>query len=258
MNPQLLPLIQLQTLDLRAVEIREQRGRIPELLEAAERPLREAKQHLQKATTSAETAVKARRDRERDLETQEAQIQKLKARATEIKKNAEYQAHLFEVQMANKKKGEVEEQILVLMEEVEQNHQVVQEATAKVAEAEVLLATKKATLEVQDTKAAVELTDLDRKQQALAKSLDKALVDRYNKLKTTRKDLAVAPVRDGTCSGCRLQLAPQLVAEVKRSEELLACSYCHRILYWEGEFSQAGGTVSESLDKAAQNLPEPV
>ncbi len=258
MNPQLLPLIQLQALDLRTAEIKEQRGRIPGLLEAAERPLREAKQHLQKATTSAETAVKARRDRERDLETQEAHMQKLKSRAAEIKKNVEYQAHLFEIQMANKKKGEIEEQILVLMEEVEQNHRVVQEATAKVAEAESFLTTKKADLEGQEMKAAAELADLDRKQQALAKSLDRALLDRYNKLKVTRKDLAVAPVRDGTCSGCRLQLAPQLVAEVKRSEELLACSYCHRILYWEGEFGQAGGTVSESLDKAAEDLPETV
>ncbi len=258
MNPQLLPLIQLQALDLRTVEIKEQRRKIPELLDAAERPLREAQQHLQKANTATETAVKARRDRERDLETQETQIQKLKARATEIKKNVEYQAHLFELQMANKTKGEIEEQILVLMEEVEQNHRVVQEATAKVAEAETLLASKKTELEVQDTKLAAELADLDQKQQVLAKSLDKSLLDRYNKLKTTRKELAVAPVRDGNCSGCRLQLAPQLVAEVKRSMELLACSFCHRILYWEGESGQAGGAVSESLDKAAEDLPETV
>jgi hypothetical protein len=41
----------------------------------------------------------------------------------------------------------------------------------------------------------------------------------------------VAEVRDGACGGCQLQLPPQLVAEVRRGDELMDCSYCHRILF---------------------------
>ena len=36
-----------------------------------------------------------------------------------------------------------------------------------------------------------------------------------------RKGFAVAEVKDGSCGGCRLQLPPQLVAEVRRGDELL-------------------------------------
>ena len=45
----------------------------------------------------------------------------------------------------------------------------------------------------------------------------------------------MAAVRDGICTGCRLQIPPQLIAQVKRSDDLHVCPYCRRMLYWEGE-----------------------
>ncbi|MEW6542571.1 MAG: C4-type zinc ribbon domain-containing protein [Nitrospirota bacterium] len=235
MNPQLQPLIELQTLDLRIGEIREHQRKAPDLLSAAEAPLRDATAMLKDATAATETLGKERRDRERDLEAQEAQIEKLKGRLSELKTNKEYQAHLFEIEMANKKKGEIEEQILVLMERIEAQQRALKEAKAKVADAERLFAQEKARLEAESAGLVTELAQLEQKQATLATTLDRELLDRYGKLKAMRKDLAVVPVKNGTCSGCRLQLPPQLVAEVKRSDEMNACPYCHRILYWDGE-----------------------
>jgi hypothetical protein len=37
------------------------------------------------------------------------------------------------------------------------------------------------------------------------------------------------------CAGCRLQIPPQLIAQVRRSDDLHVCPYCRRMLYWEGE-----------------------
>ena len=65
--------------------------------------------------------------------------------------------------------------------------------------------------------------------------VEKALLDRYNQVKALRKDHPLAAVRDGICLGCRLQIPPQLIAQVKRSDDLQVCPYCRRMLYWEGE-----------------------
>ncbi len=254
MNPQLQPLIELQALDLRGSAIKEQRRRIPDRLQTAEQPLRDARQLLDKASSRAEDAAKSRRERERELEAQETHIDKMKARVSEIKKNVEYQAHLFEIQVADKKKGEIEEQILLLMEEVEQQQRAVQEAKSRVADAEAAFGKQKTELEALDAKLAEELGELEEKRKGVEASAEKSLLDRYNKLKSTRKELAVAPIRGGICSGCRLQIEPQLVAEVKRAEKLLSCSYCQRILYWEEDSS----TASESITKAAEKLHEQV
>ena len=72
---------------------------------------------------------------------------------------------------------------------------------------------------------------MEQQQKIVADTVEKPLLARYNGLKTRRKGFAVAEVRDGACGGCRLQLPPQLVAEVRRGDELMDCSYCHRILF---------------------------
>ena len=55
MNPQLQPLVDLQALDLRIMEIKEQQKKIPDLIETAEAPLRNAAQQLKDMSTSGET-----------------------------------------------------------------------------------------------------------------------------------------------------------------------------------------------------------
>lgn len=235
MNPQLPVLIELQTLDLRVLEIKEQERKIPSLIKAAETPLQEARHHLQTASASVETLIKERRNRERDLEAHEAQVEKLRSRLMELKTNKEYQAHLFEIEMANKRKGEIEEQILTLMERIESGQEEARQAKAKATEAEGLFAQERIRLEALATNLEAELSQLEQRREEVVVRLEKGLLDRYNKLKAGRKDIAVVPVRNGICTGCRLQLPPQLVAEVRRSDVLQTCSYCHRILYWEGE-----------------------
>ncbi len=235
MNVQLSPLIELQKFDLRIADLKEQRRKIPERLAVTESSLREAKGMLQEVTACVETLVKERRSHEKDLEAHEDRIEKMKDRASQLKTNQEYQAHLFEVELANKKKGEIEEKILLAMEKIEQTQRTMKETQAKVAEAEQSFAKEKATLDELDRTLAAELAELEAKQQSLSAQIDKTLLARYTKLKSARKDQALAPLKGGICLGCRLQLPPQLVAEVKRMQDLHTCPYCYRMLYWEGE-----------------------
>ena len=97
MNQNLSPLIELQKLDLRIMEITDQRRKIPERLHAVEAPLREAKQALHEMSAAVEASVKERRAHERDVEAQDAHTDKMRARLSELKTNKEYQAHLFEI-----------------------------------------------------------------------------------------------------------------------------------------------------------------
>jgi predicted nucleic acid-binding Zn-ribbon protein len=252
LHPQLPILIDLQTIDLRILEIKDQERKLPALLQASEAPLQEAREQTQALTKELETLNKDRRDRERDLETHEAHVGKLRTRLMEIKTNKEYQAHLFEIEMANKKKGLIEEQILIFMERIEQNQQAAKQFEDKAVEAERVFTQEKARVSVMASGFDKELGQLEQRRQQIIEGLDKKLIARYVKLKTARKDVAIVPIRNGICAGCRLQLPPQLLAEVKRSEDLQSCSYCHRILYWEGE--PAGVSASTSAaDESGQD-----
>jgi len=249
LHPQLPILIDLQTIDLRILEVKDQERKLPALLQASEAPFQEATAQAQALAKELETLNKDRRDRERDLEIHEAHVGKLRTRLMELKTNKEYQAHLFEIEMANKKKGVIEEQILTLMERIEQNQQAAKQFEDKATEAARVLAQEKARVGLMASGFDKELSQLEQKRRQIIEGLDQKLLARYAKLKAARKDIAIVPIRNGICAGCRLQLPPQLLAEVKRSEDLQSCSYCHRILYWEGE--PAG--VSASASAAEEN-----
>lgn len=231
MNLQLQYLINLQKFDLRIFQIQDQLRKAPELLKSAETPLQDILAKLQVLKNSGESLVKQRRSSERELATQEEQLQKIRNRLSELKTNKEYQAHLFEIELARKKKDSIEENVLEMMERVEQNEQAVKELEEQTSEAQKVFDVEKARLENHFANLASELTDLERQQTTLAELVDKPLLTRYNRLKIMRKGYAVAQLREGACGGCQLQLPPQLVAEVKRGDELMDCSYCHRILY---------------------------
>ena len=235
MSHKLSPLLELQKLDLRIMEITDIRRKIPDRLHVAEAPLREASKILSDAKTAVEAAVKERRAHEKDLEAHEAQTEKMKSHAANLKTNKEYQAHLFEVELANKKRGDFEEKILVCMEKIDQLQKIVAETQGKVNALESVFAQEKKGLDDQERALAEELTRVDALYRNAATKVEKSLLDRYNQIKASRKDQALAAVRGGLCMGCRLQIPPQLIAQVKRSDDLHVCPYCRRMLYWEGE-----------------------
>jgi hypothetical protein len=255
-NTDLAPLIELQALDLRIFDLSDQQRKLPAQLEAAEVPLREATAHLDRAIKSLEDQQKLRRDRERDLESQESLVEKFRARLTELKTNKEYQAALFEIEMANKRKREVEDSVLTIMESIEKLQEQVKGAEALLKETDAAFQAKKQELESTQTRLASELKQLGEQQKAKMAGISKDLLDRYSKFRSGgKKDQAVVPVRGGICTGCRLQLPPQLVAEVKRGETLQSCSYCQRILFYEGDSPAQAGVAADSPSLAAFGKP---
>lgn len=228
------------------MEISEIRRKIPERLHAAETPLQEAAKQLSGAKAAIDAAVKERRSHEKDLEAHEAHTDKMKSHAASLKTNKEYQAHLFELELANKKRGDFEEKILLMMEKTDQLQQTLNKLQEKRTALEKEFIQEKQELDAQDMELATELAQLQLRHGEASGRVEKALLDRYNQVKASRKDHPLAAVRDGICLGCRLQIPPQLIAQVKRSEDLHLCPYCRRILYWEGEPTAEGSSALES------------
>ncbi|MBX3328652.1 MAG: hypothetical protein KF682_22485, partial [Nitrospira sp.] len=161
MNQKLSPLIELQKLDLRILEITETRRKIPERLHLAETPLREVTQALTDTKAAVDVATKERRTHEKDLEAHEAHTEKMKSHATSLKTNKEYQAHLFELELANKKRGEFEEKILLAMEKIDELQKVATELQEKKQAHDNVFAQEKQSLDTQDKELAKELARLE-------------------------------------------------------------------------------------------------
>ena len=258
MKGKLQHLIELQQTDLHLEDLAIRKRRLPEMIEAARRPLQAAQLGRDTLKKEFDLALHDRKSREQDLAAQEQAISKLEDRAVkgEIKTNKEYQAHRFEIELAKKKKGEIEDQLLLLMEQVDTKKKELAGVEAALKISEQRFEAERVTLEGSVSVLEEELAEVTRKRKEIAAAVEPSLLRTYEKLRGTRKGQALAGVtKEGSCMACRLQIEPQVVSDVKRANTILTCSYCQRILYWVGEPiqpEQASATVSveQTADKA--------
>jgi uncharacterized protein len=229
---QLDQLIRLQEIDSHLGQTGNQKANHPHQVEVARGPLTAAEKELEKARAAMEAASKTKRDKERDLQAQESNIEKLKSRQTEIKTNKEYQALLHELESSKQVKDRLEEELLLLMEELDTEGAKVKKEEAAVKALEVEFNKKEAELSGEASRLNEVLAKLESERAEVAGQLDQNLLETYSRLKSTRKDLAVVPVIGEICGGCHMNIPPQLVAEVKLEAEIHKCSYCHRILFF--------------------------
>ncbi|MBU1042960.1 MAG: hypothetical protein KJ915_01005 [Candidatus Omnitrophica bacterium] len=175
--------------------------------------------------------------KEKDLELQakEASINKHKGQLPLIKTNKEYNALQLEIEKMKADNSLLEEKIIMLLEKID----VIKVSISK--EKEVL------SLEEKKIDSAKALVKLDIK--ALEESLSRLQVQRktvipadlkpevlelYERIRENRGEIAIVPVRDGSCSGCFMNLRAQVLNELSLGK-LLTCDTCSRILYVESE-----------------------
>jgi predicted nucleic acid-binding Zn-ribbon protein len=54
---------------------------------------------------------------------------------------------------------------------------------------------------------------------------------RYEMIRSKRQGVGMSAVKNSTCSGCFVVLAPQQVLSIQRGDEFAQCPRCQRILY---------------------------
>lgn len=224
-------LMGLQELDRQLNQYHEEEKMLPERLQIAQQPLEQANETLAKLKSALDQATKERKEKEQALQSAEEKITKLKGRLTELKTNKEYQTHLHEIESANAEKGKIEEELLAAMDRADA---VKKEAAAQekvVAEEEKKFRAEKEGLENALKSKSESMKGLEQERTALSEKVGKNLLQEYKRLAATKRGLAVVALKGNICNGCHFSLPPQLVAEVRKGEKILSCTYCHRILF---------------------------
>jgi hypothetical protein len=176
----------------------------------------------------------------------EARIKKLndgmiktKEKLLEVKNNKEYQAMLKEIETAEKTRGEVESQIISLMDEMDKLSGLVKKDEETLKQAEVNHQEEKKIIE-DDLNAVDEDTAIwTEKRDGLQKSIPADLLSKYEKVKKRNNGVGVIAVWKAVCGGCHMNIPQQLYNELQRSNELLSCPNCNRIMYFHDQEKSA-------------------
>lgn len=144
----------------------------------------------------------------------------------------------FEKEIGNltEKQGELEEKILVLMDQAEttvEESKSLQDNAATV-EKEWTEKSQEAAKKSQELEEEIQKTLPLR--DPIVQRIDSVLIKRYENLRK-HGGLAVALVKDKSCSGCQMTLTNFSLREAQESDKIVTCENCSRILYFDKELS---------------------
>jgi predicted nucleic acid-binding Zn-ribbon protein len=186
-------------------------------------------------------ALEAKRDQARHERARlELEIQEQRTRAVRADRNLmssqkqdEYTAAIREADAARKQISALETQVLEQMEVYEQAEKDLKERAPEVEKLGVEMAERFAAFDEQTRTQADEVTAFRAERERLLNALPKSMSSLYNRISARiRGGVAMAEARNGACTACLMALRPQVMAQVRRGEEVITCDNCNRILYF--------------------------
>ena len=78
-----------------------------------------------------------------------------------------------------------------------------------------------------------DVANWEQKRIDLQRDVPDELLVRYERIKKRNKGVGVTSVWKAVCNGCHMNIPPQLYNELQRSDDLLSCPNCNRIMYFQ-------------------------
>jgi predicted nucleic acid-binding Zn-ribbon protein len=233
--PELKWLVDLQELDKVIREVTQGLERLPEELRAENAALEEMLSEHEAQTQELEDLKKQRQETEKEVAEMESGIKKSRQRLMEIKSNIEYKAMLKEIAFKEDQRDQKETRVLELLELMGAQNQAIAEQDQRLQDQRQVVADRSKEVEAQVAKLKGELAVLEKQRKELRKGVSAPLLKRYEFIRLRRNGTAIAPVHEGVCLGCHMNILPQQFIDLQKGQEILQCPHCQRILYWQDD-----------------------
>jgi len=246
---ELQQLIALQNLDTTIRKLEKDQEAIPERRAQIEGEFDQRAFEIRALETRRDVAKHSRARLENEVVEQKGRVERAERNLMSSKKPDEYQAALREADSARKQISTLETQILEQMEQLDETQAALSERAGEIVS---LNSDREARLKAFDdeTGTIAKTLGIARKErEEVFASLPKPMSNLYSRIKARIRDgVAVAEARNRSCTACFMSLRPQVMAEIRRGEDILTCDNCGRILYY---------VPAESV-KADASAPQPV
>jgi uncharacterized protein len=200
-------------------------------LQKREREIQAKRQAMATVTAECFEKEKLRREKERVLQEEGKKAVDRRMRMNRIKNIKELQALQREIDQIKHSNGELEEELIGILEEIEGVKAVLKGKEEELGKMEVEWKQKQEEMRTQISGIDQAVSEASTLRQNIASQISGDLVQRYELIFARRGGTAVVTVADGICQGCFMNIPPQLWNEIMKSEKVILCPSCNRILY---------------------------
>ena len=232
MKEELAKLIDLQKSDTKIRQLKQ-------AIETASERRASLEQEFEQHASSIREIQKRRDDLTAERAANEKQIAENKTYLERADRNLkhsqnqkEYETAMREIDALNKQVTALETKVVELLGSIEE---VEKELETRAEEINTLDAKRSEAMAAFDLEVAGNQADLENesaKRKVVFDTLPSQLASVYDRLAQRSRDgIAVAEVVNGSCTACNMSLRPQMNVEVKKSDKIITCENCSRILY---------------------------
>ena len=224
-------LYHLQTIDLE-IDERSRRLREVEASLGESEELRRARRALQEEETRLRQWRRKLRDLELEMEGLNDKIASVEEQlyGGHVRNPKELASLQQEVEYLRRRRGELEEQVLEAMIEVEEGEARAAKRRRELAEVEADWQRAQASLAAERDELKDRLSQLRERRAELERRIGADDLALYEDLRRRKGGQAVALIRDGLCQGCGVMLPLSRARQARQGDELVLCVNCERIL----------------------------
>ena len=233
MKAELQKLVALQNLDTTIRKLEKDLEAIPQRRAEIEGEFDQRAFEIRALENRRDEAKHTRARLENEVVEQRGRAERAERNLMSSKKQDEYTAAIREADAARKQISTLETQILETLEILEQADGALKERADEIAS---LNSDRDARLKLFDEETSAQsqqLTTARAERDQVFTGLPKPLSSLYGRISARIRDgIAVAEARNRSCTACFMSLRPQVMAEIRRGEEVITCDNCGRILYY--------------------------
>jgi len=204
---------------------------VPPKIAAVKSDLENEKKRMDAARAKTIDLEKKKKAKELDVAAKEDAARKHSTQLNELKSNDAYKAMQAEIEKEKAAAGDIETEILQLMEDIDKSRAEEKALAAELKKIEEFSKKDLEKLEADLSHAKGEHAAVKAERDASAALVPADVLRVYDHIRSRGKPDAVVPVVDGHCGACQINLAPILIAEVAKLKSLAVCESCQRILY---------------------------
>ena len=233
MQDQIKHLGRLSEIDERIHTIRRNQSDVPPRIEELRGQIAAEQELINEKIASRDEMIRQSKSLEIGLADLDAKISRDRDKEMQVRTTEELHALQKEVRATKKKKDEIEEKVLGLMDEAGEIDKEIARAEKRLAEFTEKTNEEIAALEILIANAEEEIAKERAVRDEITPNLTADALDQYEHLHDRKIFPAVVRVVDGICTGCHSRLQPQLYNQVIAGADIYSCPTCYRLLYYQ-------------------------
>lgn len=229
MQDKLKALGELQKVDLEIAALRKSSEVFPRQMAELEKELASVRGMVEAERTRLTELERQKRTLEQNIVDEKDKVKKWEARLAEQRSTREYAALAREIDIARKANATMAEEVLELGKQQAVAREAVKAKEQELAGRQDQIGGRLSELREKVAAFDGQVKALDGKRQDAAGKVDRTLLQRYESVRKKKLPVLVF-VQSGTCTGCNMNIPPQLYNTLKVTLGMDVCPSCHRMI----------------------------